>query len=194
VRNNQGAVEFITLTSEAAVANPEAAIGFASTETADANRDRVRSLAFQAIGQERAYWPDSTATANDKINIREGRYWLWNPHHFYARLDAQGQIADPNTKRWVEYLTEKTPLPDGLSYLDVQAELGLVPACAMKVTRSEDVGPLVSFQPDEPCGCYFETKVTGETPEGCRACASEGEDPTCPSDAPVCRHGYCEVK
>jgi hypothetical protein len=195
VKTNQGAVEWVTgVTSDAAKNNPEAAIGFCSTETADANRDRVNTLAFQAAGQNAGYWPDSTATALDKINIREGRYYLWNPHHFYARLNNEGEIADETTRRWIEYITGKRPLPDGKNYLDIQADLGLIPACAMKVTRTDDVGPLSSFVPDEPCGCYYEARVTGKTPEGCQACATEGEDPSCPSDAPVCRHGFCEVK
>jgi len=193
VKNNQGAVTHIT-TVAAAVANPEAAIGFASTETADTNRDKVRTLAFQAVGQDKGYWPDSTVTSFDKINIRQGRYNLWNPHHFYAKLNGSSQIADPNVKRWIEYLTNQTALPGNLSFLDIQIEVGNVPECAMEVTRDGEVGPLASYQPDEPCGCYFEFKATGIAPDSCQECETEGQDPSCPTDAPVCRHGFCEVK
>jgi hypothetical protein len=194
-KNNQGSVDYITKVSDAAINNPEAAIGFASSETVDDNREVVRTLAFQAVGQEYGYWPDSDATSFDKINIREGRYWLWNPHHFYAKLDGpNGEIADPNVKRWIEYITAQRELPDGLSFLDIQIDVGVIPECAMKVQRDGDVGPLASFVPDEPCGCYYEFKATGVAPDSCQACATEGEDPSCPSDAPVCRHGYCEVK
>jgi hypothetical protein len=196
VKNNQGAVEWITAKSPAAVANPEAAIGFCSTETADANRGKVRTLAFQAAGQEYGYWPDSNATTSlDKINIREGRYYLWNPHHFFTKLDGNGgEPVDANTARWVGYLTGKVVLPDDLSWLDIQIEVGTVPECAMHVNRDEDVGPLYSYQPDEPCGCYFELKATGVAPDSCVACTEENEKDVCPESAPSCRHGFCEVK
>jgi hypothetical protein len=196
VKNNQGAVDFITSTSTAAVQNPEAAIAFCSTETADANRAKVRTLAFQATGQAYGYWPDSNATTSyDKINIREGRYWLWNPHHFFATLDGpNGEIADANTKRWIGYLTGTTPLPSAETTLDLQIEVGTVPSCAMHVNRDDDVGPLYSFQPDEPCGCYFELKATGAAGEACVECTEENEATVCPSSASKCRHGYCEVQ
>jgi hypothetical protein len=195
VKNNQGAVDWIT-TKQAAIENPDAAIAFCSTETADANRSKVRTLAFQAYGQEYGYWPDSNATTRyDKINIREGRYFLWNPHHFFATLDGpNGEIADANTKRWIGYLTGTEPLPDGLKAVDLQIEVGTVPECAMHVNRDEDVGPLYSYQPDEPCGCYFELKATGAAGESCIECTEETEATACPSAAPKCRHGYCEVK
>ncbi len=65
---------------------------------------------------------------------------------------------------------------------------GSVPRCAMQVWRDEDLGPLYSLQPDEPCGCYYEAHATGAT--GCGACQTDAE---CPGDAPRCRHGYCEA-
>jgi hypothetical protein len=194
VKNNQGAVDWIT-TKPAATANPEAALAFCSTETADANRDKVRTLAFQATGQDYAYWPDSNATTSfDKINIREGRYYLWNPHHFYTQLGEDGEPIDENTARWVGYLTGNTALPAPLNYLDIQIGVGVVPQCAMRVNRDDDVGPLYSWQPDEPCGCYFELKATGAAPAECVACTEANAEETCPDSAPVCRHGFCEVK
>jgi hypothetical protein len=202
-KNNQGSIDYITKTSQAAKDNPEAAIAFASTETADANRATVRALAFQAEGQKHGYWPDSNANALDKINLREGRYFLWNPHHFFAKLDGNGgQIADANTKKWIGYLTGTLALPKNNTLgkaeaaLDLQIEVGTVPACAMHVDRDTDVGPLQSYQPDEPCTCYFELQATGRVPDSCKACTSNDgtTDAACPSSASVCRHGYCEVK
>jgi hypothetical protein len=200
VKNNQGAVDFITTKSAAARDNPEAAIGFCSTETADANRDKVRTLAFQAAGQRYGYWPDSNATTSfDKINIREGRYWLWNPHHFFAKLDGPGgNVVDENTKNWIGYITGTIPLPpvaaQAQDALDLWIEVGTIPECAMHVNRDEDVGPLYSYQPDEPCGCYFEFKATGVAPDSCVACTEENAKDVCPDTAPTCRHGFCEVK
>jgi len=57
------------------------------------------------------------------------------------------------------------------------------------VKRTGDMGPLASFQPEEPCGCFFDDKKTGNS--GCQACTVNTE---CPSSAPVCRHNFCEVK
>jgi len=194
-KNNQGSIDFITTVSQAAKDNPDAAIAFASTETVDRNRDKVNTLAFQAKGQDHGYWPDSTATALDKINLRQGRYFLWNPHHFYAKLDKDnGKIADPNVKRWIGYITGQTALPDKLSFLDIQIDVGNVPDCAMQVTRDGDVGPLQSYQPEISCNCYYETKATGAKPDSCQECDGEGPDASCPKDAPVCHYGYCEVQ
>ncbi len=194
-RSNQGSIDFVTVQSAAAIANPDAALGFASSETLDTNRDKVRSLAFQAIGQDFGYWADSTTTSFDKKNLREGRYFLWNPHHFYAKLDGPaGEVVDADTARWVGSIVGTEPLPDDLSWLDIVIEVGTIPECAMQVTRDGDVGPLASYQPDAPCGCYFEAKATGAAPASCQACAGDGPDDSCPDTAPVCRHGFCEVK
>ncbi len=204
VKTNQGMVDLAVASVTAG--NGEASVGFASTETVDANRATVRALAFQAAGQKQGYWPDSTATTFDKINLREGRYFLWNPHHFYARLNGEKQIPDANVRRWIEYLTKDKPLPAGArDFIDVQIEAGNVPLCAMKVKRDGDVGPLASFQPDISCGCYYDTNVrggSGEAPDHCQACVNqaggesvdEAKDATCPSEAPYCRYGFCEVK
>jgi hypothetical protein len=194
------------ITSLQSASNKEAAIGFVSTETADAARDSVRALAFQAAGQKWAYWPDSdAATARDKINVREGRYDIWNHHYFYARLDDKGDIVDADTARWIGYLTEDQPLPDGLQIVDVEIASGNIPDCAMKVKRDGDLGPLSSYQPDISCGCYFETHAPGASgtpPSSCQACdnqagaekAGEAKDPSCPAATPYCRYGFCEVK
>ncbi|MFT3925454.1 MAG: hypothetical protein QM778_23145 [Myxococcales bacterium] len=203
VATNGNMVKFVTATGGAG--NAENSLGFASTETIDIARENVRGLAFQAKGQNWAYWPDSDATTSfDKINVRQGRYFLWNPHHFYAKLDGpSGQIVDANTKRWVEYITGKTKLPDNQSFLDVQIDVGNIPDCAMQVTRDGDVGPLASYQPEVSCGCYFEDhKQNGVHSDSCQACVNqagdelpgEAADATCPATAPYCRYGFCEVK
>jgi|GEM_PF-712696 len=191
--------------AQAGLGNAEATLGFASTETVDAARADVKSLAFQAKDQTWAYWPDSDqSTSFDKINVRQGRYWLWNPHHFYTKLDGpNGQIPDPDVKRWVEYITGKTKLPGATSFLDVQIDVRNIPQCAMQVTRDGDVGPLASYQPEISCGCYFEDKSQdGVHSDSCQACVNqegdelpgEAPDATCPATAPYCRYGFCEVK
>jgi hypothetical protein len=58
----------------------------------------------------------------------------------------------------------------------------------MQVRREEDLGALASYQPDAPCGCYFEARATGRS-----ACEDCDDDDDCPDDAPACRFGYCEA-
>ena len=41
----------------------------------DRNRQTLDSLAYKAFGQWYAYYPDSTSTAMDKANVRDGHYF-----------------------------------------------------------------------------------------------------------------------
>lgn len=176
------------ITSVANSTNPEAAIGFVSTEVADLNRDTVRTLAFQAYDQDCAYWPDSVATAFDKRNVRDGHYYLWSPYRFYVPVDQDGDIVDPDVARFVGYFDGSEPLPPTLPLLDVIIDNGNIPECAMTVTRTEEIGPLSSFAPAEPCGCYYEFRATGEST--CETCQDQAE---CDAGAGgTCRNGFCE--
>ena len=168
--------------------DPEAALGFVGAEVADLSRDVVRTLAFQAYDQACGYWPDSTAVAFDKQNVRDGHYSLWTPYRFYAPVDENGDIIHAATRTAIGAITGTEPAPPGFPALDLVIDNGSVPRCAMQVWRDEDLGPLYSLQPDEPCGCYYEAHATGAT--GCGACQTDAE---CPGDAPRCRHGYCEA-
>jgi len=177
------------VTALATSANPEAALGFVAAELADANRDTVRTLAFQAYGQTCAYWPDSTATAFDRRNVRDGHYFVWSPSRLYAPVDASGEIVHEPTRIAIQYLTGIGPIPDEFPALDLTIDAGIVPRCAMEVWRDEESGPLYSLLPDEPCGCYFDFRSSGET--SCMACETDDQ---CSGEAPVCRFGYCEVQ
>lgn len=176
------------ITSVAGSQNPEAALGFVSTEVADLNRDVVHTLAFQAAEQSCGYWPDSSASAFDKQNVRDGHYYLWSPYRFYAPADDAGVFENPLTARFLGYFTGDEALPDGLPLLDLIIDNGNIPECAMAVWRDDEIGPLYSRQPEGACGCYYEFRATGET-----ACATCEDDSTCPSEAPVCSHGYCDA-
>lgn len=177
-----------TVTLVSASPKPEAAIGFVSAEVADAARDRVRALAFQAKGQSCGYWPDSTPTSFDKRNVRTGQYWIWSPMHFFTKLNGDKTPVYPQAKKLIEYFTGESPPPSGVNMLEITVKSGAVPLCAMEVTRKGDLGPLESYAPAEPCGCYFDKTATGTTT--CQACAN---DAGCPSGAPHCRFGFCEV-
>jgi hypothetical protein len=168
--------------------NAEAAIGFASGENVDANRAVVRTLAYQHTGQTCGYWPDSTATAFDKRGVREGLYWLWTTTRFYARVDASRQITNASVRDMVAWFTGQAAPPPEVPVLDLTIQNGNIPLCAMRVARTRDLGPLMSYAPSAPCGCYFERVATGST--ACAACTSSS---TCPASAPTCRNGFCEV-
>jgi ABC-type phosphate transport system substrate-binding protein len=179
-----------TVTLVAGATNVNAAIGYVSGEVADANRARVRTLAYQHFGQRCGYWPDSSATALDKRGVRDGNYWLWSVNHYYARIDAAGVIENPRARAFIGYLTGTTPAPAPLDVLRAEITTGNIPRCAMHVWRDGDLGALYSLQPDEPCGCFFEFTATGRAPDSCVSCAGGAR---CPDAAPVCRRGFCEV-
>lgn len=169
--------------------NPEKTIGILGAEVYDANRDKVTTLAYQAYKQKHAFYPDSTGTSFDKRNVRDGHYTIWSPTVYLAPIDAQGNPQNPRVRYIVEMILSKTasPKPD-FDALDVVISKGLVPECAMKVTRSFEAGDLSLYTPDEPCGCFYESRVGKAGPE-CITCASDNE-----CSGGKCRHGYCEVK
>lgn len=175
------------ITSVAGSLDPEAAIGFVSTEVADLNRDIVHTLAYQAFDQTCAYWPDSEASAFDKRNVRDGHYYLWSPYRFYAPGDGT-TFDNPLTSRFIGYFTGDEPLPAELPLLDLIIDNGNIPECAMEVWRDDEIGPLYSRPAENACGCYYELRATGET--SCTECA---EDSECPAESPVCSYGYCEA-
>jgi hypothetical protein len=170
-----------------APADADRAIGILSSDYADDIRGEDRVLAYQARGQKCGFWPDSTPTARDKRNVRDGHYPMWGPLHLLAHVGAQGVPAKDGIAAVVGHLTGTRPLPNGVSLIDLYAERHLVPLCAMSVTRASDGGPLAPYRADRPCGCYFDARATGHT--DCAPCTTSAE---CPSDAPACSYGYCE--
>lgn len=174
----------------ASSSQPEAAIGFVSGQAADAARATVRTLAYQHYGQSCGYLPDSTSTALDKKNVREGRYFIWSPQHFFAKKDPQTNvITSPAARTFLGYLDGSIPLPTGFDLLRLQIEAGEVPQCAMKVWREGDLGKLSTYTPPKSCGGYFESLVGGTSATACPNGPSD-----CPSSAPACNYGYCEVQ
>lgn len=169
-------------------ANPEAALGFIGAELADANRETIKTLALQAYDQNCAYWPDSSPTAFDKRNVRDGHYSVWSPSRLYARVDETGEILHEPTRVAIGYLTGTIDVPEEFPALDLTIDVGVVPRCAMQVWRDEESGPLYSLPPEESCGCYYDFRATGSS--SCTTCESDDD---CPSETPSCNYGYCEV-
>lgn len=169
--------------------SPEKTIGILGAEIYDQHRDQVSALAFRTFQQRYAYFPDATATAKDKRNVRDGHYAIWSPTVYLAPVDGKGQVVNPRARYVLDLIlgNPSTPTPD-FDPLAVVIGKGLVPECAMKVNRSVEGGDLSPYAPAEPCGCFFESQV-GTLSASCATCTS---DATCNGGA--CRHGYCEVK
>ncbi|HVJ94023.1 MAG TPA: hypothetical protein VM580_29740 [Labilithrix sp.] len=178
-----------TVTGVAQSTKPEAAIGLVSGEVADANRDKVRILAFQASGQRCGFWPDSSATTYDKRSVRDGQYAIWAPLHFFAAVGPDKKPKKPDVAKWIGYFTGEVEPPAGVNVLEAEIKGGTIPRCAMNVWREADTGPIASYAPEKPCGCYFESVATGKT--SCTACTTNDQ---CPSASPVCRYGFCEAR
>lgn len=160
----------------------EKAIGILAADVTPTYADTLRVLKFQAKGQSCAYGPDSSPFILDKINLRDGHYPIWGPVHFFARTSA----GIPSNAAAALVSRFAAPKPDQ-SLLDSIISSHLVPKCAMRVSRTTEMGPLASYTTDSRCDCYFEKGVTGKT--SCQACTQSSD---CPGSAPACNYGYCE--
>lgn len=177
---------------------PEATIGILGAEVYDAKRGPtpgIKTLAFKAFGQNRAYYPDSTSSAFDKQNVRDGHYGLWSPTVYITHVDASNVPTNPAVRYLVDLVlgTADAAPPSGGSAFDGLADVvkvGLIPECAMRVSRSADGGALSLFAPAAPCSCFYLAHVPGAsgTPAGCTPCSANG---ACTPLA-TCIHGFCE--
>lgn len=175
-----------------AATTPNATFGILASDLADANRDSIKVLAFQAKNQMCGYLPDSSSTSFDKVNVREGRYDIWGPVHFVTAVDGQGKPSNANVAAVMNRIT-RTGITDAdkKAMIDAEAAAHTVPQCAMHVKRTKEVDTQASYQPDEPCGCYFESKAGSGASASCKTCTTDSD---CSGGTPKCRYGYCEVK
>ncbi|HKP63740.1 MAG TPA: hypothetical protein VJV78_43700 [Polyangiales bacterium] len=188
--SNASSGDLVTaLDTSAAGGNADKAIGILATDQTDKNRSKIKVLGYQHFGQSCAYWPDSTSNSFDKANVRDGHYTIWGPLHMFAKT-TNDEVTNPNAKKIIDALSGKVT-PEGLDLIALEAKSGVVPGCAMRVTRTKDGGELASFMPDESCSCKFEKEATGATPDGCKSCQ---KDEDCPSEKSHCNYNFCEVK
>jgi hypothetical protein len=167
-------------------ANIEKAVGILGSEVADAERAKLSILAWRAKGQWAAYYPDSTSSSRDKKNVRDGHYTVWSPTIWIDNIDAGGNPTKPDTRYVINLIAghDVTP-PPNFDANEVVARVGLVPLCAMHVTREFEGGPLTGFQSDTSCTCKFESIVDATSCDLCSDTCSGGK---------VCRGGYCEER
>jgi hypothetical protein len=168
---------------------PEKTLGTMSTDLVEsaATSSAVKELAFRDYGQDCAYYPNSTATSFDKQNVRDGHYPIWGFTHMFTKVNAQSVPLNPNAAAVIAYFTGVQPTPTG-DFLKYIVNEHIVPVCAMRVTRSSEMGPLMPFEPSPSCGCYFDSLTTGHS--SCTVCSVAAD---CPSSAPRCNLGYCEA-
>jgi hypothetical protein len=175
--------------SDVATGDVNHTLGFVSAEVAEgATASTIKTLAYQHYGQSCGWLPSSTSTKFDKINVRNGLYPLWSYVHFFANVDASNTPTDANAKEVIGWFQDTVAPPTGVDVDALTVQAGAVVDCAMEVKRTTDAGPLLPYAPAAPCGCFFEAN----TPDGttCQACTTNSQ---CPTNAPQCRKGYCEV-
>lgn len=194
-----GSGDVLAAVHNADATNPNAGIGVLSSDWADANRSgasAVKILGYQPKGAACGVYPDSSSSALDKRNVREGKYPFWGPIHYVTKVNGSTPVK-PEVATALSYFTR-----DGLtdaaakkSMIDYEVAGFTVPQCAMGYTRNSEVAPtdsgLVSYTAPEPCGCYFEFKATGAAPAACKTCT---DDTGCSGGTPKCRYGYCEAR
>src|SRR5262249_28089830 len=145
----------------------------------------------EAFGQTGGYLPDTGVAAFDKRNVRDGHYLGWSHVFYLTNVDAGGAPTSARAGRVIDILTGApgAAAPTGIDPLTRVAGKGLVPQCAMTVQRSLEGGPLTAYQPPAPCGCFYESTVSGTAPATCVACSAAAP---CAAGT-TCRHGFCEA-
>ncbi|MGB0679617.1 MAG: hypothetical protein ACPGUV_08155 [Polyangiales bacterium] len=170
---------------------PQHSIGILGAQIYDRNRPQINALAFRGKGQWYAYYPDSTPNARDKKNVRDGHYLPWSPIEMMIPYDpATGQPLNHDALTIVNMLIDApVALPLRFAPIDYVIAAGMVPRCAMQVTRRFEGGDLEPAPAEQPCSCYYEAQV-GSLGADCVPC-----DPvTRPCTSGVCRLGYCEAR
>jgi len=173
----------------------DSALGILASDYLLQNSQSLRGLAFQDSTDGCGYYPNSTAFAHDGINARDGHYPLWGPSHFYARVDPSTNLPlKQGVSQFIDGLNGLTALP-GLDLVAEYSSKGLIPECAMHVTRTSDGGDYTPYKAPVTCNCYFELHATGST--SCPTCRTNSD---CPARAPSCnkfgpqpQQGYCDL-
>jgi hypothetical protein len=173
----------------AANGDPDETLSYLQSSNADRARNQVKPLAFQAIGQKWALLPDSDEQALDKLNVRKGNYALWWPGHFYSKV-ASGKPVDAKVAKLIGWFNGTELAPGNVNITRSIIDAGDIPRCAMEAARDTTFGPVYSYAPPKPCGCYFESIAAGVAPESCVTCSADSE---CSADGEKCNFGFCEA-
>ncbi|HTM43566.1 MAG TPA: hypothetical protein VL137_01350 [Polyangiaceae bacterium] len=152
----------------------------------------IRALAYQHYDQDCGYTPSSSATATDLVNTRDGHYYIWGPIHMLTKTTGS-HPTNLNAKTVIDLL-QGTAVSDAVDLITIEAGRGVVPECAMRVSRDTEVGPLMSYMPEQSCECKFLSVAdSANLPAECTPCGGDAGT-TCPADRPACNYGFCEVQ
>ena len=173
-------------------------MGILASDVADSNRQTLKPLAFQDTGQSCGWYPDTTASAFDKTNVRDGHYPIWGPSHLIAYSDSNGNETNAAVKTLIDAMDGTNA--QVLATLDViafYAKSHIIPTCAMHVQRSDDGHDYTPYAPVTSCSCYYDLQATGQT--SCTTCKVDGDCKNAPGGATTCVNvfglppvGYCE--
>lgn len=189
---NSSGGALLTSMAAGASAEPMGVIGFVAADAykgalATTPPSPIHSLAFRGFSQTKAYYADSTSTAQDRRNVRDGHYVIAGPEHLMATV-TNGAIS-ANAKKFIDWINGATMIDASANtWIDLEATAGTIPQCAMTVTHTADGGQMAPFTSCKPCGCYFETKATGTAPASCVACSAAAP---C-AGGKACNYGFCE--
>lgn len=190
----------------------------ATSNLASATAMTIKPLAFQGTGQTCSYLPDSSASTNDKINVRQGRYQIWGPEHLVTKVDGSGKPVGLNgntaaVQAVINGLLSSSQalpassdagapdagIPTTLTEDQVgtiiagfsKPSVGFIPECAMQVSRTAEIGAEASYAPPSSCGCYYEQQTTVVS-GACDACTVDSD---CKKPAAThCHFHYCEAE
>jgi ABC-type phosphate transport system substrate-binding protein len=194
--NNNGGGDLVTTITGGNTSHPvkaDQAIGFLAADSYDTKRNTLHALAFRGLEQTLAYYADSSMSATDKRNVRDGHYLPWGYEHLITLVDANNKPVSAGARNFVDWVQGNTTTADnapGFDPIDVQSANHVIPQCAMSVQRKSDGGYLSSYTPasGDTCNCFFEAKATGTAPASCTVCTTND---TC-TGGKKCRRGYCE--
>lgn len=183
--NQQSGAGAVVTALSGHTADKDKAIGILSTSDADKNRASLRILSYQHKDQTCGFTPDSdSTTAFDKANVRGGQYAIWGQMHFYSK------DSNADAKKVLDIVTGK--VAPSFDLIKMEAKAFVVPDCAMRVSRTSEIGPMSSYMPAKSCECKYIVEATGDTPSNCKACDKDA-DCTSPN-ATKCNYGYCEAQ
>lgn len=178
-------------------------LGIAAAEDIDAQRRKVlqgtatdtpRELAYKHFGQNCGYLPDSAGDTFDKRNVRDGHYAIWGPVHTYPVLSASKPQTQKSYINSVVGLLTGSTTTSGIDLITFEANNGIIPQCAMRVTRSQEMGPMTAASPANPCGCYYEhiANKPASKDTSCTPCQKPTDCGTGFGCSTINGVGYCE--
>lgn len=169
-------------------------LGYVSGSAADAARagaTPVKTLAYQHYDQTCGVYPDSDPSKFDKLNVREGKYFLWAAGHYFTQVNGQGKPTDPLVENIIGWFSKRTDAPGTtVNAFEQSIIAGDIPQCAMHASREGTIGAISSYADPKPCGCFFEHATNPAVTSACTPCTTDAQ---CDGDTPSCNYGYCEA-